>query len=248
MRSGSIPDNPITVFHVTHWKAGSQWIRKIFEALYPGKVVAPVAVNDNLTKGDLLPGYIYSPCYVTPQMFDSLELPPNWQRFVVIRDLRDTLISLYFSYRYSHASNAHVDKWRTKLVEIDDIEQGLIELMPQLNGSATIQKGWIKPEGEIILRFEDLILNDVDILVDLLVNTFGLPVSQQRVIQAVKAHRFSKQTNGRLRGESDNQSHLRKGVAGDWKNYFTPSVEAAFKSQYGQILIDTGYETSMTWE
>ena len=39
----------------------------------------------------------------------------------------------------------------------------------------------------------------------------------------------------------------RKGVAGDWKNYFTPPVKEAFKRHYGSLLVDAGYESDLDW-
>ena len=44
------------------------------------------------------------------------------------------------------------------------------------------------------------------------------------------------------------QSHFRKGVAGDWKNYFDDKVKSVFKDAYGHILVATGYESDMDWK
>jgi hypothetical protein len=40
---------------------------------------------------------------------------------------------------------------------------------------------------------------------------------------------------------------LRKGVVGDWKNYFTPNTKKWFKEEAGEQLIEYGYEDSMDW-
>ncbi len=55
---------------------------------------------------------------------------------------------------------------------------------------------------------------------------------------------FGRKAGGRTQGEEDPRHHYRKGVAGDWRNYFTPRVTAAFKDRYGDLLVTLGYETS----
>ncbi len=54
-------------------------------------------------------------------------------------------------------------------------------------------------------------------------------------------HRFSKLAGGRRPGEENVNSHFRKGVAGDWKNHFTPKVKEAFDARYGKNLQALGY-------
>lgn len=46
----------------------------------------------------------------------------------------------------------------------------------------------------------------------------------------------------------NNLSHYRKGVIGDWKNYFTKSVCNWVKKVAGQTLIDLGYEKNLKWK
>jgi hypothetical protein len=57
-------------------------------------------------------------------------------------------------------------------------------------------------------------------------------------------HRFEKLTDGRSKGETDPESHLRKGEPGDWKNHFTCRVAEAFEDAYGDIVIELGYDAT----
>jgi hypothetical protein len=82
-----------TFFHLTHWKAGSQWLRAIFEDLYGPATVAPENFETQLVSRPILSGKIYPCAYLSKQEFDALELPSEHRRIVVIRDLRDTLVS-----------------------------------------------------------------------------------------------------------------------------------------------------------
>ena len=63
----------------------------------------------------------------------------------------------------------------------------------------------------------------------------------------VTRNAFERKAGGRSQGEEDARHHYRKGVAGDWRNHFTPRVTAAFKDRYGDLLVALGYETSLDW-
>jgi hypothetical protein len=66
----------------------------------------------------------------------------------------------------------------------------------------------------------------------------------QRIVQR---NAFERKTDGRTPGVENTQHHYRKGIAGDWRNYFTPRVTEAFKERYGALVIQLGYEASSNW-
>lgn len=57
---------------------------------------------------------------------------------------------------------------------------------------------------------------------------------------------FAQQT-GRNPGEESKSSFLRKGIAGDWRNHFTPEAAEIFDHYCGDALIATGYEPDRSW-
>jgi hypothetical protein len=63
----------------------------------------------------------------------------------------------------------------------------------------------------------------------------------------VSKNRFERLTHGRERGQENVKSHERKGIAGDWRNYFDDQVKDVFKARYGDLLIATGYERDSEW-
>lgn len=80
----------------------------------------------------------------------------------------------------------------------------------------------------------------------------GLPlrsdhIPAEKLLGIVFDNRFEKLSGGRKRGEDDVKSHFRKGVAGDWRNHFTPKIERAFKDRYGELLVRLGYESNLDW-
>jgi hypothetical protein len=63
----------------------------------------------------------------------------------------------------------------------------------------------------------------------------------------LRRHAFARKSGGRARGAEDVKHHYRKGIAGDWRNYFTPRVTAAFKRSYPNLLRHLGYEAGDQW-
>src|SRR5262245_32589181 len=235
-----------TVFHVTHWKAGSQWIHKILNRCVGDRIIPAEDDAAQFLRKPLLPGRIYPTCYVTREQFYSVPLPEDWCRFVVIRDLRDTLISAYFSLKFSHADDPWVAMPRVQLAD-SDVEDGLLWLLENwLPDSAAIQRSWLE-SGEEMIRYEDLLERDITILVPLLTRRCPVGLPTPPVHDAVLAARFERLTNGRNRGEENVRAHERKGVAGDWRNHFTDRVTRDFKARYGDLLIGAGYEKDLHW-
>jgi len=231
-----------TVFHVTHWKAGSQWLHRILRDIALDRIVAPQLFEKQFLVEPIVAGAIYPTVYVTKEQFESVPLPAGSKKFVVIRDLRDTLISAYFSIRYSHAViDKSLAEWRERL-EASSVESGLLMLMEEwLPLSVKIQESWVK-SGENFVRYEDLLQNDFEILERVLIQQCGLPIDTERLREIVRGNRFENATGGRKPGEENRLSHERKGIAGDWRNYFTPGVTKNFNARFGNLLVSAGYE------
>lgn len=236
-----------TIFHVTHWKAGSQWIKRILREAFPERYVDSKVAVAHFLQDPIQAGGIYPTVYVTKEQFESVRLPKNWHRFVIIRDLRDTLVSAYFSMKISHPIlTPYNQQLRDNLISKSQ-EDGLIYLAEDwLAASAAIQKSWVLSNEEII-RYEDLLLNDVNILVDVLLKKCQLPIDEDLLRKIILSSRFESLTGGRKTGVEDVTAHERKGISGDWKNYFTKKVSDRFKTLYGELLIETGYEKDLNW-
>ena len=236
-----------TVFHITHWKAGSQWIYQILRECFPDRIVEPRVGEVQVRHYAIQEGCVYPTVYLPKSEFDRLALPGDAKWFVVIRDLRDTLVSAYFSFKISHpVLGSDFAALRQKLWDLDK-EDGLFYLMDHfLPDCARIQLSWLEA-GEPLIRYEDLLMHDVELLREILIGRCGLPITADRLREVVLANRFEAQTGGRRRGVEDVTAHQRKGVAGDWRNHFTDRIKRAFKARYGGLLVATGYEKDLDW-
>ena len=186
--------------------------------------------------------------------------------FFVMRDLRDTLVSLYFSLRYSHRLMGDVGRVRAILSEMT-LEEGLLYLvagegMSNVARIARVQQSWLNPPGGgsprpklqddppagrgwLLVRYEDLVADELRVFRQI-VDYCQIQVAPRRLARVVAGDSFTARTQ-RQPGQEDIMAHQRKGIVGDWRNYFTDAVRAEFKARYGQHLIDTGYEQDLDW-
>lgn len=272
-----------TIFHITHWKAGSQWVAEILKHSAPERFVPWQLIDDPSALGGagmpifyvkpISPGKLYGTVYLRRNRFYEIlngrywkegqwslfyprRIINNWwnyrirhspvRLFVINRDLRDTLVSLYFSTKKSH--KVIVDQLSNIRKTLDglDEEDGLLYIMRDvLPGSARIQKSWINAPEVLPLKYEDILDNEYEFFEEL-IDYCEINISREKLHNIVRYNIFEVAT-GRKRGQEDANAHLRKGIAGDWRNYFTEKIKKEFKKKYGQLLIDTGYEKNMEW-
>jgi hypothetical protein len=96
------------------------------------------------------------------------------------------------------------------------------------------------------VRYEDL-LERPNEEVGRLAAFLGADTREKAVQQAVGSASFEKLSKGRVRGQEDTSSFYRKGVAGDWNNYFTERDKEIYKEEAGELLIRLGYERDLNW-
>lgn len=241
-----------TLVHVTHAKAGSTWIRNLLRELFRTRVTERGRLVASGTGGDLSkhyfsPGKIYPAMFMTREQFLAHPELKNVNRFVVIRDLRDTFVSLYFSLKVSHPpmEDGHIAIERDKLQGLTE-EEGLLSLIERRGRRvAAIQTSWLNA-NELVLRYEDIVKNPQGVFEELFLRKLGLPLSRSKLARAVRKVSFETVFRRKL-GVEDVKSHGRRGLPGDWRNHFTPKIRERFAERYGEILIATGYENDSAW-
>lgn len=71
---------------------------------------------------------------------------------------------------------------------------------------------------------------------------FELPLDDADIVEMVEAHSFQKLSGGRKQGSDDGKSFFRKGVSGDWRNHFTPQLDALYTGICGELDAEMGWE------
>ncbi|MFC1534908.1 sulfotransferase domain-containing protein [Thermodesulfobacteriota bacterium] len=89
------------------------------------------------------------------------------------------------------------------------------------------------------LRYEDLLTNGVA-YVEKMMQFVG--INPSFASPAWDSARFEKFSKGRSRGHEDRRSFYRKGIAGDWKNYFSPKNLETFLAITGDTLTELNYK------
>lgn len=234
-----------TVFHITHWKAGSQWVSAVLKAFAEERMITPKVKSAHFLEDAIVPGMIYPTVYVSREQFESVHVPENHIKFIVIRDLRDTIVSHYFSLTVSHAVITDtIARSRARLSDLS-LEEGILHAIKTVGKqSAEIQSSWVN-SGELFIKYENLVANEYEAFKQI-ADYCQIEVEENYFHHVIFYNSFEARS-GRQKGEEDVQSHFRKGIVGDWRNYFTDKIKADFKQRYGDILIATGYEKDYDW-
>jgi len=268
-----------TIFHITNYKAGSQWVAEILKHSTPERFITPEVAVGHFFEHAIIPGRVYPTVYVTkeqftwtllkgwsPRVYKSTNITKNilasvinryhfrfqnlpFKTFVIIRDLRDILVSHYYSLLIGHkVISQRIKTDRDKLSEMNKDDGLLFLLENRLLLHAQIQTSWLaarqRNEG-LFLRYEELIEDEYSTF-EKIIEYCQIDVKKQKLHEIIKYNSFGTAT-GRKRGEENVKEHLRKGIAGDWKNHFSSALKKEFKKRYGQVLINTGYEKNLEW-
>ena len=164
--------------------------------------------------------------------FQTIPKPQEWRAFFVRRNPRDLVVSWYFSTRNSHILNGKdMLEARGKLQKLSK-EDGLLFAINWLAdyGMFAAIRSWegVADPNVKIFRYEDLAGPKSEEFLKELLEFIDIRIPEDEFKELVEAYSFETLSGGREPGEGDDQSHVRKGVAGDWKNHFTVRVEERF--------------------
>jgi hypothetical protein len=253
------------IYHCCIQKSASQWIKSMLsdQVVYkkihmkihiPHKNFLGADSVKDLLENPLPGNKIITPLYIDFQDFQKISKPGKYKAFFVMRDPRDILISWYFSTRYSHPKNPSIKKRREILNAMDDDEAIAYLCKNVYNKNNPLYKAmrtWYldgKEREEIIVsRYEELVGERKINAFKQLMDHIGIELSKTDVEHLLEKYSFKKLSKGRDAGSEDVKSHYRKGVSGDWQNYFTDRHKKIFKEENGQLLIDLDYEKNMDW-
>ncbi len=235
-----------TVFHITHWKAGSQWVFQVLSGCAADRIIHPEPYGYQFLRQPIVRGHIYPTLYVTRDEFETVPIPDPHLEFFVVRDLRDVLISAYFSEKQSHVPQSNPERHqRQAKLSILPLTGGLRYVMHMLLPRvARIQTSWLN-SGVPVFRYEEFLQDELGQFERVLKHC-QIAASPGRLQEIVATYSFERMS-GRPKGVEDITSHHRKAVAGDWKSYLTGELLDEFKELYDETLIETGYESNRDW-
>jgi hypothetical protein len=252
------------IYHCCVQKTASQWVRRILsdrktvyrysglEAFHTESAMAGGVdmrrLDERTFDAPFAKRTIVTPLYLSLECMRGIPKPPRWKAFFVMRDPRDIIVSRYFSFKISHRVIGNIGDLRERLAGMSEAE-GLNFVIDELDrrGLFAALRSWSRlpaaNDEAPVFRYEDLIgpaqLNHFQRLFE----ACDLRLPEAAARDVLERNSFAARSGGRAPGIEDVSSHLRKGVAGDWKNHFVPEVERHFRQVTGTLIDELGY----TW-
>jgi Sulfotransferase family len=94
------------------------------------------------------------------------------------------------------------------------------------------------------VRYEDL-HRDPDAAIERLLRFLGVAAEPALRRACIDQASFSALTGGRAAGQEDPAAFLRKGLPGDWRNWFDPALNTAVLAEIGPLLAALGYDEAL---
>jgi hypothetical protein len=181
-------------------------------------------------------GHVYPCAYLGKPEFDTIECAGQKRYFILVRDLRDTLVSAYFSIRNTHEVKTNEMAYGRQMLTRLNKEEGLLYLMESGFGAyARVQRTW-RAAGAKFYHLEDCMADAPGMIGRMLEEGWGVRVDPDLLKAVADRHSFAKLSGGRAPGQEDLSSHYRKGLAGDWQSHFTPALSERFQALFGDLL------------
>lgn len=98
----------------------------------------------------------------------------------------------------------------------------------------------------LVVRYEDMLKDHAGQL-QRLFRFLSADSSPETIAHCVEGSSFQKMSGGRKPGQAVHTAHVRKGVAGDWRNYFCQKDGKQFERIAGDELQHANYEQDSNW-
>ena len=237
------------IIHGAHHKAATSWFGRIYRKISQRFCWKFEVGRQNKTCPDTDTDIFMS----WGSKFDFSALGP-YVGTHIIRDPRDMIISGYYYHLWCNeiwcrkAVNEFNGKSYQEVLNSLNLEDGIkFEMTNRFKKTALSMMNWNYKNPYILeVRFEEII-NDVETEFIKIFSHYGFTKKETEIaMEVVERCKFEKIT-GRTRGDEMQNSHFRKGIAGDWENHFSESHKKAFKELYPGLLEKLGYEQNDLW-
>lgn len=239
-------DLPYKILVGTHHKAGTYWLRSIFQEICSYHAM----IYTKGGKQDLLPEQ-FDVYFQNNSVFNDLEsFKVPFRGIHIIRDPRDIIISGCFYHQKADEKWLHItDKnfqgltYQQKINSYKDLNDKILFEMEHA-GKETITRilNWNYNQPSFYeIKYESLI-KDIDLKLFHEIFLFlGFPGSVMPSLLSIayKNSLFSKQIKP--------SEHVRSGKSNQWKKYFNPKLRDRFVELFGDGLIKLGYTDDKNW-
>ena len=240
------------------WKYGLGSVHNIFVTEFPRSggtwfcqnlseiLSMPFPRNSNISK---------QPCILHGHFLAT----KNPQRTIhLLRDGRDVVVSAYHYFLLNEENpKALVNRWRRRMPQ-NDLEEVCVNLSAFIKILFTTYRSGFKrlTWGDFVhhylsqpytlnIKYEELSQNPEKTMTSA-IHWLGEKDDQKLIANTIKKYQFQNQS-GRKKGDANPGAFLRKGIIGDWRNYFNEESAEVFNFYAGDALIRAGYEKDKQW-
>lgn len=187
--------------------------------------------------------HIISPLYMDFHSYKSIPKTDSHKTFYIYRDPRDIITSWYFSVKNSHPPIGKIPEHRKELHRLS-VKEGIKYSINYLRsfGLFSAMASWQKASNTdsriLFIRFEDLIgeVSQLPTMTSIMSHS-GIQMTQREIKEILDKYHFKKM---RKKG-GENHSPYRRGISGDWKNYFSEETMQVFAETFPGLISKLGY-------
>ena len=229
------------LMHVNEYpKCGGTWVSRLIRSYYgiPHKYGNTSLVRPNSV---ILKHELYTPYFNKP--------------IIVIRDPRDVWVSYFFYEIYNHKGTDReivLKGYDENLSDKENLTRYIEEktaypenFNPRFSYIKFIEN-WIDKKNVFVVKYEEVHKDPEGILRRILEHFGENNIDSEKIKSAIEENTF-KSITGRTSGNQDKFSHKRKGIIGDWKNYFNQESTALVHKTQQELLVKLGYEQDDSW-
>lgn len=227
--------------HVNEYpKCGGTWVARLIRSYMdiPHKYGNTSFIRPNSV---ILKHNLYTPSFSKP--------------IIIIRDPRDVWVSYFFYEIYNH-KGTHREIVLNGYDENKSDQENMTRYIEEKTtyperfnpGFSYVKfiEDWLDKTNIHIVKYEDVHKDPEGMLKGILEYCGEKDICAEKIKSAIKDNSF-KNITGRTEGHQDKTSHKRKGIVGDWKNYFnSESCDLVFKNQQN-LLVKLNYEKDDSW-
>ncbi len=240
------------IVHLTFYKSASQWVRDVLTDPEISQVTGfPLSLEGADTTVDGWPvqpprtfaGPIYGASYDEWNSNAGMED----RAIVVLRDPRDIVISLVFSLGFSHIPSVVTRLLRGPIAAASPRDRVRIGMYLLTNWAERMRSwGTISSGIREYLAMYHALIEDPKKEFSSICHFLNWDIAPPLLHRIIDRHSFERRT-GRRPGDVNPYSHRRKGIAGDWRNYFDRELGAEFEASFPGLLLDLRFETTKCW-
>jgi len=169
--------------------------------------------------------------------------PKLYRGVVLVRDLRDVIVSLYYwlkteGYKnyYKHGPHQIFNDLETMYIEF--FLRRFAQLPVETMIEDYVRRGWP------VVKYERL-WDQTEVELQRLFEIWGIAVEAEKIKNAVESNRIEKlKKKGGVLESYIERDHFRKGGYGQYKTEILPHILKDIETRYGDYLRSWGYETT----